>query len=158
MGTLADILNRYSVLIGMVVFVLIQYKYRKSDKATEVIGNYAVLEKQLKDQKNDLEQKLTAQADKHSKEMNVLHAQIGEKDAMIKMQQSLIQQQKETIENRNPDLEKILGEIRDFMENINTEIKENRLVSSANSKELHEQTDILKEGKTVVLEGKIKPL
>ena len=136
----------------------IQYRLQSPKVAGEVIGNYATLVQQIKDQKEELERKLTAQADKHTAEMNVLHKQIGEKDGIIKMQDKIIEQQRATIENRNPELEDVLSDIRDFLKVLHPIIVETHDSSKENTLELLKQTKILESGKEVVLSGEIKEL
>jgi D-ribose pyranose/furanose isomerase RbsD len=149
------VINSVAVLAGAVAVIILQYKSRKRDVSNEVISNYEKLERQLKEQREDLQKQLNTQATKHASEIAELHKLIGEKDAIIRMQETIIRDQKETIANRNPDLEMVLTEIKDFMRTIHDALQENREISTANSEELHDQTKILKSRKAVILTGEV---
>ena len=151
-----DILTKLSIPVGVLAMLWIQYRLQSPKVAGEVISNYETLTKQIKDQKEDLEKKLTAQADKHTAEMNALHKQIGEKDGIIKMQDKIIEQQKATIENRNPELEDVLGDIRDFLKILHPIIIDTHNSSQFSTEELKRQTKMLESGKEVVLSGIIQ--
>jgi regulator of protease activity HflC (stomatin/prohibitin superfamily) len=148
---------------GLNVFLV--FRSKASGLSSEVIDNYARLETQLKEQKKELEDKLTAQAAAHTAEMNSMHAALGQKEATIALQEKLIADYKATIENRNPDLEKVLQQISDYMkanhelmQDIRKEILQSREISTANAEELHEQTTLLKDGKKVMLTGQLVPV
>lgn len=155
--TLLANIQPIAVTAGVAFIAYNNYRSNKTSKAGEVIQNYATLEKQLKEQKADLEKKLADQASSHATQMNELHRRLGEKDATITSQNATIEEYKTILANRGHDVEDALRQIRDFMATIHGILVENRTISAANADELHEQTAILKDSavKKVVLVGEI---
>lgn len=155
LATVLSSLTPVAVFLGVVFMTYNNYRSNTSATAGEALRNYETLVQQIKDQKTELEKKMSDLAAMHSLEINELHRQMGEKDSTIKTQQQLIAEYKATIDNRNPELENTLKDIRNFMSLINEALVENKHISAANSEELHQQTSMLKDGKKVVLTGEI---
>lgn len=144
-----------AVTVGVAFVAYNNYRSNKTSKSGEVIQNYAVLERQLKERVDALEKRLIAQAESHAAQMNELHRSLGEKEATIINQNVKLAEYKLILMNRGNVVEDALVQIKDFMSTIHALLVENHGISTANSDELHEQTALLKDSKQVVLVGEM---
>ena len=129
-------------LIGVAAAVLYT-TFKREDKgvSAEVISNYEKLDQQQKDQIAKYEHDhgaLKTQMENMEKgliaKIAKLEGQLQEKNRQLDQQNRLLEEKNAIIANRNPELETVLGEIRDFMKQLN---ETNKL-----------QTAMLKKGQT----------
>ncbi len=115
-----------------VTLYLVWKEYRSGNNAinTQVVANYNALDKQQKEKITEQETAI-AQYQKDMAEiksaMNKMKEdfarETGRLQGQITAKDLHITQLQQTILNRNPELEKLLSEIRDFMENIYSQNK-----------------------------------
>lgn len=121
----ANIISSFGVVAVAAYLVWKEYRTGTSVINSQVVNNYEALNKQQKEKIAEQEKAIEKyQADmaeiktsmqkmkeEHARDIGSLQGQITAKDKHISDLQK-------TILNRNPELEKLLGDIRDFMENI----------------------------------------
>jgi hypothetical protein len=114
----APLINTAGLIVLAFAMVFTQWKAGAAKVSTEVIANYAALDKQQKEQISHYEQefgKLKAEMANMEKgliaKISKLEGALGEKENQLKMLN-------EILANRNPELEKVLTEIRDFMKQL----------------------------------------
>lgn len=124
---ISQYISTFGVIIVALFLVWKEYRSGNTGLNSQVIANYTALDKQQKEKIAERDaailqyQKDMAQIksdmgkmkEDFAKQMGILQGQITAKDQHISDLQN-------TILNRNPELEDLLKEIRDFMENIHT--------------------------------------
>jgi chromosome segregation ATPase len=118
------------VIILAIVFT--NWRTGAKQVSTEVLANYEKLDKQQKEQidayKKDIaEIRATMRATEMTfiEKISKLEGQLSEKDKRVKDLELIVT-------NRNPDLEKILSDIRDFMKRLSeTNTKQTRMLETA---------------------------
>lgn len=121
----SEYISTFGVIAVAGFLVWKEYRSGNSTLNSQVVANYKQLDEQQKDQiaqkdaainqyqkdMAEIKQAMGTMKEGFAKEIGKLQGELKAKDEQI----ALLQQ---TVLNRNPELEKLLTEIRDFMENI----------------------------------------
>jgi len=87
--------------------------------SAEVLHNYETLVKQQKDQILHYEQEFGKLKSEMANMEKGLIAKLGKLEGQLQEKDKQLQTLSEILANRNPELEKVLAEIRDFMKELN---------------------------------------
>lgn len=122
---ITEYISSFGVIAVAVYLVYKEYKSGNTNINSQVVNNYKVLDEQQKEKISEQEQAIAQyQKDFHdvkqamSKMKEEFANEIGKLQGQITAKDKHISDLQATILNRNPELENLLREIRDFMENI----------------------------------------
>lgn len=101
------VVNTVVVVILAIVFMFKQWKVQTSAIDAETIES---LKRQLEALKGEMSGYQT--------QIQALTLKIGEQSGIIRVQEATIAKYEKILENRNPELTAVLGEIRDFMKGL----------------------------------------
>lgn len=88
---------------------------QQSIVSSEVITAYETQVKQLKEKQSEDKKSYDESVVGFRNEITALTLRIGEQNGIMGQQKQVITKYEEILQNRNPELVKILGEIKDFM-------------------------------------------
>lgn len=120
-------LNTTITTVGIIFIAIYQYRTSRSKIASEVISAYEKQVSQYKDQVADFSAKI-----------DLLTKDIAEKNREIGVLQGRILNYEQVLQNRSPELQEILSNIKEFMRKIDERLE-------LNSKEMGVQTQLLKQ-------------
>lgn len=87
---------------------------------------------ELRDLVGDLKKKMESQDKQHNEEMRNLHTELGSVKGQLLEKERQNKEYLEILQNRSPVLDKILVEIRDFMQSINVHMQSQNLEQNKN--------------------------
>lgn len=129
---IAQFIGALSPILLVVYIIFREWRSGTSTLRKDINSDYVERNRQLEEKLKDVEDRLN----EVSLQMGKLEATLIEKDKHIANITKII-------ENRNPDLLKVLDEIKTFMKNLNELMIKTNNTSSENSGELHYQTSLL---------------
>ena len=94
---------------------------------SEVIQLRSAQIQELRDLVTGQNRKMEERDRQHNEEMRSLHMQLGQLQGQLDEKEKQNKAYLEILQNRSPELDKILLEIRDFMHNINNHLQEQKL-------------------------------
>lgn len=103
--------------IGVIAFALAQWRNGRSALNTETVQTY-------KDLLEATEKKYASRQDDMQKQINEGAARLGELSGTLKAKEQQLADYRQIIENRNPNLEKILTQVVDFMEKVDRRLSD----------------------------------
>lgn len=101
--------------VGVVVFAVAQWRNGRSVLSTETVQTY-------KDLLDATEKKYAQKQDEMQKQLNDQATKLGELTGILSTREKQIADYKQILENRNPNLEKILSELVHFMEQVDARL------------------------------------
>lgn len=109
-----------------------QNKSESVQAESEVITLRQAQITELRDLVGDLKKKMEAQDKQHNEEMRNLHTELGSVKGQLIEKERQNKEYLEILQNRSPVLDKILVEIRDFMQSINVHMQSQNLEQNKN--------------------------
>jgi uncharacterized coiled-coil protein SlyX len=115
---LLPIINSSIIAIGGLTVVVIYIYSNKNNVSSTVISNYKTLDEQKTQQISELQKAIEEiKANMRATEKGFIE-RIAKLEGQLKEKNNQIEALNQILANRNPELEKVLAEIRDFMKDI----------------------------------------
>jgi chromosome segregation ATPase len=117
-ATYLPALNALGLISVAVAIFYNQYNSGAKQVSNEVISNYKLLDEQKTKQIADLQKQILAIQEAMRASENRFVERIAKLEGQLREKNHQVESLNQILANRNPELEKLLAEIRDFMQNI----------------------------------------